>query len=220
MSGIAQQFPQRNSSFTDASGDISGVWYLTLLTLWKKTGGGTSTSGLLLLSGGMMTGALILSGNPTVPLQAATKAYVDASAGALPTALLPLPVGIAATGSEAKYAHGDHIHGTVGQHGYIYLAWQGGAIVTAVTTIAGPPSLIPYTITSLDAVSAVGSFTLTVTINDVPVVGLNGITITAAQTNFPATSGAVAIGGVVKFITSAPAANPTGVALTLNTTRT
>lgn len=44
------------------------------------TGSGTSVTGLLLLSGGTMTGPLMLARDPQSPLEAATKEYVDSKA--------------------------------------------------------------------------------------------------------------------------------------------
>jgi len=57
---------------------------------------------------------ILLGGNPVLPLQAATKQYVDTAAGAGPTyyAGLPLMNGIADPGLSGQYAGGTHVHPT------------------------------------------------------------------------------------------------------------
>ena len=57
---------------------------------------------------------ILLGANPVLPLQAATKQYVDTAAGAGPTyyAGLPLMNGIADPGLSGQYAGGTHVHPT------------------------------------------------------------------------------------------------------------
>ena len=55
----------------------TGVWQLVGGTVGAESGAGL----YLPISGGTMTGPLILAGSPTVPNQAATKQYVDDNAG-------------------------------------------------------------------------------------------------------------------------------------------
>lgn len=68
---------------------------------------------VLPLTGGTLTGALILAAPPTLALGAATKGYVDSQiAGNLaqPSTLLPLMDGTATIGSASTYARADHVH--------------------------------------------------------------------------------------------------------------
>ncbi len=68
------------------------------------------------LSGATMTGPLILSGDPTLPLGAATKEYVDNEAGGgVPsgTVVSETSYGQAASaGAATAYSRGDHTHGS------------------------------------------------------------------------------------------------------------
>ena len=70
----------------------------------------------LALAGGTLTGALILSGAPTVALHAATKAYVDSITGAgTPSGTVVAETGFgqaSVAGASADYSRGDHTHGT------------------------------------------------------------------------------------------------------------
>lgn len=75
--------------------------------------------GYLPLTGGTLTGALTLPGDPTQDLQAATKGYVDThgggGGGGTPsgTVVAETSYGQAATaGAATAYARGDHTHGT------------------------------------------------------------------------------------------------------------
>lgn len=233
MSGGLSQFPARDTALQDSSGVINQVWYRFLFGQWKKTGAGTSTTtipdlsaalvGKVNRSGDAMTGPLSLSGNPTIPLQAATKGYVDAQAagsGPPPSPTVPKPVGTAATGAEAAYSRGDHIHGTVGQKGYIARLWEAGATVGSATYSGGPAALVPFRIDGIDAVSLTGSFTVAVLINGVSVGGLGAIGVTGAPSHVVASGGnTVAVGGLVTFLVTLAAGGPTNVNLTLNTTR-
>lgn len=226
MSGLPNQLPARNTSFQEPSGQIAPVWWNFLFRQWVRTGGGTFTgtvNDFLLKAGGVMTGFLTLFGNPTQPLHAATKQYVDAAAAGVatpPTTTLPAPVGAALTGVELKYAHGDHVHGTSGQHGYIARIWESGAVVANGTYYGGPPSLFPFTINSLDAVCSAGSFTLAIMINGVPVTGLGAVTVNGVPTNTLATAlNSAALGALITFVVSGVSGIPTSVTLTLNTAR-
>jgi hypothetical protein len=72
-------------------------------------------TGVLPLTGGTLTGALILNANPTVGLGAATKQYVDAQIIAVipsPSGSAPPMNGVAAPGVSAAYARADHVHPT------------------------------------------------------------------------------------------------------------
>jgi|SRR5688572_10718223 len=68
------------------------------------------------IAGDTMTGALILSGAPAVPLQAATKAYVDSVAGGgTPSTTVESETSLAITpaaGTDTEYSRGDHTHGS------------------------------------------------------------------------------------------------------------
>jgi hypothetical protein len=63
----------------------------------------------LSLSGGTMTGALILNTNPSVPFGASTKQYVDSSVPG-PSTVVPLMAGTAAVGTGTTWARADHVH--------------------------------------------------------------------------------------------------------------
>lgn len=86
MSGALSQLPARNTAWQTADGKISPVWWNFLFRQWTKTGGGDSSTtfaDLVQKSGDSMTGPLVLSGAPTLPLHAADKSYVDSVAGAV-----------------------------------------------------------------------------------------------------------------------------------------
>ena len=74
----------------------------------------TADSLYLNLSGGTLTGPLLLAADPTAPLGAATKQSVDAVAATVPTPsdTPPLMDGTAATGSSTNYAREGHVHPT------------------------------------------------------------------------------------------------------------
>lgn len=68
-------------------------------------------------TGDTMTGALVLPGDPTTPLQAADKAYVDGHSGnTSPAATVTDETGYGVTptvGVDTTFAREDHTHGTV-----------------------------------------------------------------------------------------------------------
>jgi hypothetical protein len=83
--GISALWPGQISIIT--TGTITtGTWSATTIGISKGGTGATTAPnaltnlGALPIAGGTMTGNLILNGNPTVPLQAATKQYVDSIA--------------------------------------------------------------------------------------------------------------------------------------------
>ena len=224
MSGAGdQQLPARNTSFQTPDGLIAPVWWNYMFRQWRKLGGGTFSGTLndfVKKAGDTMSGFLFLSADPTQNLHATTKQYVD-NQTSTPSPTLPKPVGTAATGAELRFSRGDHIHGTVGQAGYISRIWEAGAIIANGTYSGGPGALLPFKINSMDAVSDTGTFTLAIQINGVNVTGLGAVAVTAAQTNTTATAAnTVSVADLVKFIVTASVANPTGIRLTLNTTRT
>jgi hypothetical protein len=63
----------------------------------------------LSLSGGTMSGALVLNTNPSVPFGASTKQYVDSSVPG-PSTVVPLMAGTAAVGTGTTWARADHVH--------------------------------------------------------------------------------------------------------------
>ena len=82
---LSQTIPTATQANITTVGTIgTGVWQGTAVGISYGGTGATSASvalsnlGALPLAGGTMTGDLILDGNPTVALQAATKQYVDA----------------------------------------------------------------------------------------------------------------------------------------------
>lgn len=227
MTGEFNQLPARVTAWQSKDGQIDPVWYRFLSHMWRKTGAGASSVTLTGLdgtkvakAGDTMTGPLILSGAPTVPLQAATKAYADAG-GAAPSPTLPFPVSIAAVGAEARYSHGDHVHGTSGQTGYIARIWEAGAIAADGTYSGGPAALRAFQINSLTAVAVTGTFTVAVKINGVSVTGLGAVAVTAASTTTIATGlNAAPLGALVTFVITSSASSPADVTLTVNTQRT
>jgi hypothetical protein len=97
----------------------------------------TATSGdvgwagpMVPLAGATMTGFLVLSGDPTAPLGAATKQYVDASA----STTLPLMDGTAAVGVGTTFARADHVHPSDTSR----LALAGGTMSGFLTLNADP----------------------------------------------------------------------------------
>jgi hypothetical protein len=76
IEGVTADDYETTVTFTDPTADRS-------ITFPDATGTVALTSTVLPLSGGTMTGALTLSGAPTVDLHAATKAYVDAATAGL-----------------------------------------------------------------------------------------------------------------------------------------
>ena len=107
--------------------------------------GGNSTGGFT-FNGGQLTGALILAGNPSEPLEAASKQYVDSSlvnlnasnlaTGTLPSARLPSFAGdiVKPAGSSTinlapiGITAGDYVKPTVDAKGRV----TGGSVLTAV----------------------------------------------------------------------------------------
>jgi hypothetical protein len=109
MSG-SSNIPARNAAFQSPDGSISPAWWDFLFRQWKKTGGGTPSGGSFVLkTGDSMTGPLVLSGDPALPLHAADKSYVDGQV-VHPFAGVPHAIGTAAPGSSALFARGDHVH--------------------------------------------------------------------------------------------------------------
>jgi len=64
---------------------------------------------VLPLSGGNLTGALVLAADPAVALGAATRQYVDGKVVA-PSATVPAMDGVAVVGVAVTYARADHVH--------------------------------------------------------------------------------------------------------------
>jgi hypothetical protein len=97
---------------------------------WSTIGGG----GGLPLTGGTLTGPLILDADPTVNLGAATKQYVDAVAALIPSPGLILPNmdGLASAGVLPGWSRADHVHPT--DTSLVPLA--GGVMTGALTTVA------------------------------------------------------------------------------------
>ena len=62
----------------------------------------------LKLLGGTLTGPLALAADPTASLQAATKQYVDVTAG-IASSAAPIIDGSASAGSAAAWSRGDHV---------------------------------------------------------------------------------------------------------------
>jgi hypothetical protein len=101
---------------------VWGNWYVETFV----SGANAVDPSKVLKSGDTMTGPLILSGNPTSGLQAATKAYVDANIGTgtppgstggtggfIPPASTTLPLiesGSGSIGGSLAYARADHVH--------------------------------------------------------------------------------------------------------------
>lgn len=109
--GNGSAFVQLSEDGTNPSHIIFGVWESTPVDIQY---GGTNASdaptalanlGAVPLAGGTMTGELILSGNPTVPLGAVTMQYADAISAGLD---VKLPCYAATTGSNlnATYDNG------------------------------------------------------------------------------------------------------------------
>lgn len=94
-----------------------------------------SDTSKLSLSGGTMTGSLILSGAPSTTLEAATKGYVDSK---LPVASTtdPLMDGSASAGESADYARADHVHPSDTSK----LNLSGGTMTGALTLSGAPTS--------------------------------------------------------------------------------
>jgi len=87
------------------------VWYTDpTSTEWVVATNVGTIGGYLSLSGGTLTGPLILAADPTVALGAATKQYVDVHAAGVPSTTPPLMDGTAAAGTATAYARGDHVH--------------------------------------------------------------------------------------------------------------
>ena len=105
---------------------VWGAWYVETFA----TGGSTVDPSKVLKSGDTMTGPLILSGEPSTGLQAATKSYVDShsgsgsggtgSTGPVPqpaTAVPRIEAGTGAVGASLLYAREDHVHPALGGTG-------------------------------------------------------------------------------------------------------
>jgi hypothetical protein len=100
--------------------------------------GTADLSTVLALSGGTMTGALVLAGDPTSPLEAATMQYVDSLAAPPAGTLLPLMNGTAAVGVANAWSREDHVHprdtGVMPLNGGTFtggVAFNAGAIIPA-----------------------------------------------------------------------------------------
>jgi hypothetical protein len=100
--------------------------------------GTADLSTVLALSGGTMTGALVLAGDPTSPLEAATMQYVDSLAAPPAGTLPPLMNGTAAVGVANAWSREDHVHprdtGVMPLNGGTFtggVAFNAGAIIPA-----------------------------------------------------------------------------------------
>ena len=153
------------------------------------------------IAGGTMTGPLTLAANPTTPLGAATKQYVDSIApggpflpisGGQMTGLLTLSGPPTAANHAATKAYADT------------MTPLAGGTMTGLLTLSGPPTLPLQAVTKAyaDAIIGTGKITLTQPANGATITIADGKTLTANNTlafsgtdgttfTFPATSGTV-----------------------------
>lgn len=109
------RLPSPAVPMVDANGVLTPAWFSWFLALFARTGGatGVGAAGAIRRSGDSLTGPLLLAGDPTAPLGAATKQYVDT----LPTigaSVLTWPAGtLVANGSYPLFLAWPWASGTV-----------------------------------------------------------------------------------------------------------
>ena len=108
--------------------------------VWNIIDNAVDLTGYLPLSGGTMTGPLVLSGAPSLPLHAATKAYVDANAGG---SSLPLAGGTLTGFLTLNADPTNPLHATTKQYtdaGDAARVAKAGDTMTGLLTLSGAPT--------------------------------------------------------------------------------
>jgi hypothetical protein len=95
---------------------------------------------VLPLAGSTMTGPIVLAADPTAPMQAATKEYVDNQISADAGNSLPLMDGTASAGTSPDFSRMDHVHPSDTSRAPINSPAFTGVPTTATTPTAGDSS--------------------------------------------------------------------------------
>lgn len=153
-------------------------------TLLKSGAGGT----FLPLSGGTMSGALVLAGLPANPNDAASKDYVDSHSGPPAGTIPPTMDSVANAGTATAYSREDHTHPTDTTR---YAASNPAGYITSAS-LPLPSSTLPL----LEGTAAIGTSLAYARADHVHPSGGGGASITVSDTPPTLTNGAMWFDGI------------------------